>query len=253
MRAAATQAWAFAWTVGGRTSKARALVARADYRGASQLLMRLVSKQPSNLELILSLAFCQKRLSHKAAYLQLLQEAQRLDDRNPSILLDLAHALVDMRRSEEALPLLGLIKDEFEFAAMVDRVLGALSMGRGDAARAKDFLLSGWLSEFDNPSAGHSYLFPLAYAETDEARLAQEHQFWADTLPAIPTPDPAQAVAPPSAALKALRLLPQPSAKTPSSKIRLAYWGADFREHSVRYFSRPLIENHDKTRFEVFI
>jgi hypothetical protein len=33
----------------------------------------------------------------------------------------------------------------------------------------------------------------------------------------------------------------------------LAYWGADFREHSVRYFSRPLIENHDKTRFGVVI
>lgn len=253
MRAAATQAWAFAWTVGGRTAKAQALVAQADYRGASQLLLRLVRKQPTNLGLLLSLAFCQKWLGRKGVHLQLLQEAHRLDDRRVDVLYALAQALIDQRRSEEALPYLSLLKDEFEFAAAVDRVLGALSMGRGDAARAKDFLLSGWLSEFDNPSAGHSYLFPLAYAETDEARLAQEHQFWADTLPAIPTPDPAQAVAPPSAALKALRLLPQPSTKTPSSKIRLAYWGADFREHSVRYFSRPLIENHDKTRFEVFI
>ena len=253
VRAVATRAWVFAWTVGGRTAKVQALMAQADYRGASQLLFRLLTKQPSNLGLILSLAFCQKRLLHKASHLKLLQEAHRLDDRNPSILLDLTHALVGMHRSEEALPVLGLIKDEPGFDAAVDRVLGSLAMGRGDAARAKDFLLSGWLSEFDNPSAGHSYLFPLAYAETDEARLAQEHQFWADTLPAIPTPDPAQALPPPSATLKALRLLPQPPAKAPTSKIRLAYWGADFREHSVRYFSRPLIENHDKTRFEVLI
>jgi predicted O-linked N-acetylglucosamine transferase (SPINDLY family) len=226
-------------------------MAQADYSRASQLLLRLVRKQPTNLELLLNLAFCQKRLGHKNVQLQLLQEAHRLDDRNPNIIFDLAQALVDMRCSEEALPLMGLIKDEPGFSVIADRALGSLAMGRGDAARAKDFQLSSWLSAFDNPHAGHSFLFPLAYAETDEARLAQEHQFWADTLPATSSPDPAQALSPPSAALKALRQLPQPPAKTPNSKVRLAYWGADFREHSVRYFSRPLIENHDKTRFEV--
>ena len=162
-----TQAWAFAWTVGGRTAKAQALMAQANYAGASQLLLRLVRKQPTKLGLLLSLAFCQKRLGRKSAHLQLLQEAHRLDDRRPDVLYALAQALIDQRRSEEALPFLGLLKDEPAFAATVDRVLGSLAMGRGDAARAKDFLLSGWLSEFDNPSAGHSYLFPLAYAETD--------------------------------------------------------------------------------------
>jgi len=246
------QAWAFAWTVGGRAAKAQALIAQADYANANQLLLRLIRKQPTNLDLLLRLAFCQKRLGRKDAHLQLLQEAYRLDDRNPNIISDLAQALVDSGRSEEALPLMGLIKDEPGFSAMADRVLGSVAMRRGDAARAKDFQLNCWLSAFDDARAGQSYLFPLAYAETDEARLAQEHQFWAATLPAISSPDPAQALLP-SATLKALRRLPQPPAKTPNSKIRLAYWGADFREHSVRYFSRPLIENHDKTRFEVLI
>lgn len=248
-----THAWAFAWTAGGRTAKAQALMAQADYEGASHLLLRLVRKQPTNLNFLLSLAFCQRRLGSKAAHLQLLQEAHRLDDRRPDVLYTLTETLIDQSRSEEALPYLGLLKDESGFAATVDRVLGSLSMGRGDAARAKEFRLSSWLSEFENRSAGHSYLFSLAYAETDEARLAQEHQFWADTLPATSTPDPVQALPPPSGALKTLRLLPQPPAKTATSKVRLAYWGADFREHSVRYFSRPLIENHDKTRFEVVI
>ena len=248
-----SQAWAFAWTVGGRTAKAQALMAQADYEAASHLLLRLVRKQPTQINLLLSLAFCQKRLLRKAAHLQVLQEAHRLDDRRPDVLYALAEALIDQRRSEEALPYLGLLKDESGFAATVDRVLGSLAMGRGDAARAKEFQLSSWLSEFENRSAGGSYLFALAYAETDEARLAQEHQFWADTLPPSPIPAPATVLPPPSAALKAVRSLPQPPAKPPNSKIRLAYWGADFREHSVRYFSRPLIENHDKTRFEVVI
>jgi predicted Zn-dependent protease len=95
--------------VGGRTAKAQALMQQADYQGASQLLLRLARKQPTNLNLLLSLAFCQKRLSRKDAQLELLQEAHRLDDRNPSIVYELAQALVDARRSEEALSLMGLI------------------------------------------------------------------------------------------------------------------------------------------------
>ena len=253
MQAAYGQAWAFIWTVGGRTAKVQALMEQADYQGASQLLLRLTRKQPTNLNLLLSLAFCQKRLSRKDAQLELLQEAHRLDDRNPTIVYELAQALVYARRSQEALPLLGLIKDESGFSALADRVLGSLAMGRGDAQRAKDFQLNSWLSAFDDPHAGQSYLFPLAYAEIDEAQLAQEHQFWADTLPSISSPVPHETLPLPSAARIALRNLPQPPAKTPTSKIRLAYWGADFREHSVRYFSRPLIENHDKTRFEIVI
>lgn len=244
-------AWAFAWTVGGRTAKADALMAQADFAGASLLLLRLLRRQPHNVHLVLALAFCQKRLMRKESHLQLLQEACRQDDRNPAILYSLAQALIDMRMSEQALPYLLLLKDEAGFAATIDRVLGTLAMGRGDAARAKDFQCNAWLAEFDNPSAGNGYLFSLAYAETDEARLAQEHQFWADTLAPRPVRDVALPPLAPSRAYKALQRLPPPPPK--SHKTRLAYWGADFREHSVRYFSRPLIENHDKAHFEVFI
>ena len=123
-----SQAWAFAWTVGGRTAKAQALMAQADYEAASHLLLRLVRKQPTQINLLLSLAFCQKRLLRKAAHLQVLQEAHRLDDRRPDVLYALAEALIDQRRSEEALPYLGLLKDESGFAATVDRVLGSLAI-----------------------------------------------------------------------------------------------------------------------------
>ena len=77
LRAGYGQAWTFVWTVGGRTAKAYALMAQADYPGASQLLLRLVRKQPTSLELLLNLAFCQKRLGHKNVQLQLLQLLQR--------------------------------------------------------------------------------------------------------------------------------------------------------------------------------
>ena len=244
-------------TIGGNIAKARALQAKGDYAGANQLLLHLLRKQPDNILFLLTMAFCQKRLGNKTSHLQLLQHAYRLDDRRLDVLYDLCQALIDLRRSEEALPYLALIKDSENFAALVDQVLGSLAMGRGEAARAKDFLLAAWMGNFENAYAGMGYLFPLAYAETDEARLAQEHRFWADTLAPRTAPDTPVPSASPSRALKALRLLPQPAVKDGTDaagrKIRVAYWGADFREHSVRYFSRPLIENHDKTRFEVLI
>jgi len=256
-RAAARCGWALAWTLGGRTAKVKALQAQGDYAGASLLLLRLLRKQPDDISLLLHMAFCHKRLGNKASHLALLQHAYRLDDRRLDVLYQLCQALIDMRRSEEALPYLALLKDSADFAAQVDQILGSLAMGHGEAVRARDFMLAAWLSNFENPYAGMGYLFPLAYAEADEARLAQEHQFWADTLAPRPVPDASLPPAPPSRALKSLRLLPQPAAKSSpdgaSVKIRVGYWGADFREHSVRYFSRPLIENHDKTRFEVLI
>ena len=101
MHTAFTRIWAFAWTVGGRNAKAQALMAQADYQGASQLLLRLLGTQPANVGLILSLAHCQKRLMRKVSYLQLLQQAYRLDDRNPSTVYDLADALREMGRSAD--------------------------------------------------------------------------------------------------------------------------------------------------------
>lgn len=250
-RAARTSVWAFAWTVGGRTAKVDALLAQSDFSGASRLLLRLLRGQPTQVSWILLLAYCQKRLLRNPVALDLLRQACQLDDRNPDVLLPLVQSLLDARLSDEALSYLVLLKDEPGIAPKVDQILGTVALSRGDASRAKEFQLSAWLSEFESRSAGNGYLFPLAYAETDEARLAQEHQFWADTL--APWTE-ADAQAPPvrqSQAFKALLELPKPATK--STKIRLAYWGADFREHSVRYFSRPLIENHDRSRFEVFI
>ena len=223
-RVALLRAWVLFWTLGGRTGKVGVLQARGDYVGASLLLTRLLRKRPDDLGLLLGMAFCQRRLGNKEAHLALLQHAYRLDDRRLDVAFALCQSLIDMRRSAEALPHLALIKDIPEFAAAVDQIAGAVVMGRGEAGRAKDFFLASWMCNFEQPYAGMGYLFPLAYAETDEAWLAQEHQFWADTLPARPLPDASQLQAADSRALEALRRLPQPAAG-----------------------------NHDKSRFEVLI
>jgi predicted O-linked N-acetylglucosamine transferase (SPINDLY family)/GT2 family glycosyltransferase len=40
--------------------------------------------------------------------------------------------------------------------------------------------------------------------------------------------------------------------RLPRSRIRIAYISPDFRRHSVGYFFLPLLENHDRSKFEVY-
>lgn len=42
------------------------------------------------------------------------------------------------------------------------------------------------------------------------------------------------------------------SARPARSRIRIAYISPDFRRHSVGYFFMPLLEKHDRNRFEIF-
>jgi predicted O-linked N-acetylglucosamine transferase (SPINDLY family) len=48
--------------------------------------------------------------------------------------------------------------------------------------------------------------------------------------------------------------LPSRSPSTPegSQKVRIGYVSGDFRKHSATFFALPLLENHDRDRFEVF-
>lgn len=46
---------------------------------------------------------------------------------------------------------------------------------------------------------------------------------------------------------------PPPVADTRGRRIRIGYVSPDFRRHSARHFLAPLIEGHDRSRFEIFL
>lgn len=54
------------------------------------------------------------------------------------------------------------------------------------------------------------------------------------------------------AAALALDAAPFPNARDAQRRLRIGYVSPDFRNHSVIHFAAPLIEHHDKARFEVF-
>ncbi|MFT4561039.1 MAG: protein O-GlcNAc transferase [Gammaproteobacteria bacterium] len=61
------------------------------------------------------------------------------------------------------------------------------------------------------------------------------HRAWAKSLPALPSPGGTFSVR-----------------ESTSTTLRIGYISGDFREHSVGYFCRNLIANHDRQRFEVY-
>lgn len=112
----------------------------------------------------------------------------------------------------------------------------------GDAELACWRAKRAWLASFDNLRLANCYLLNSAYHDIDERHLAAEHRFWAETLAPIHIADPS-----------ALGHVAMPALPERSSRIRIGYWSPDFRNHSVRYFFRPLLESHDRDRFEVVL
>ncbi len=168
--------------------------------------------------------------------------AYSLDDSHLPSISNYANVLKSRNRSAEALDLLAKARIQSPGLAGIRANYASLLFSLGEAESAIDHTLHAWLADFDGPRAVDQYLFTATYVEQDEVRLAAEHKFWASTL--LPG---AHEIGPP---------LPEvPSSPEPilDRKLRIGYWSPDLREHSVRYFFRPLLEGHDRSRHEIYL
>lgn len=169
------------------------------------------------------------------------KKAITIDEAYPPLVINHAKYLVENRQIDEAYPLLRRLKAIEPDSPHLYSLLGSIAHRIGNAAEGSRQDLKAWLQSFDNLRLANCYLFHLSYSEIDEKKVAIEHKFWADTLKKRTSPEhlPEES--------------PVASQKKNTSKIRIGYWSPDFRNHSVRYFIRPLLENHDKEAFEVYI
>lgn len=84
-------------------------------------------------------------------------------------------------------------------------------------------------------SAHAALLFLLCHdPEADPAAVFTEHCRWGDRYA-----DPAA-------------FSPAKHTRRPGGRIRLGYVSGDFNRHSLSYFIEPLLEHHDRSRFEIF-
>lgn len=112
--------------------------------------------------------------------------------------------------------------------------IGNVFLSAGNAVRAAQHFRKSILLKPENKTAHSNLLFCLNYLDNITPEdVYQEHLLWARSF-APTTPDDC--------------------ASTPSiagSKIRIGYVSPNFNKHSVAYFIEPLLQYHDKSKFEI--
>lgn len=227
----------------------------SDWNHVLWLCDRYLSRNPESVPVVLTRARCYQAMNRPQAFKGQVSLAVALDDTFVPALYQQAGIYIEEKRIAEALSLIELIKDHPATRDGVDAMLSDLCMRRAQAGLAREYQLRAWMTNFDNLRHANAYLFRLTYADVDELDVAREHQFWAQTQP--PCLDIQENRKNEILVHLGKKLgkdsIPLKFATANKHRIRIGYWGGDFKEHSVRYFFRPLIESHNQEKFETFI
>ncbi|MEJ8821839.1 hypothetical protein WKW80_07295 [Variovorax humicola] len=221
---------------------AKRLFENHDIRAAQAEYQKYLEYQPHDVDALNDYACCLAAVGMEQAAAEIFEKAFALNDAFFPVVTNYANLLKSKYKTEESLKYLAKARLQSPYLANIRTVYGAILFSRGSAASAAPHNLAGWLSKFDDLRQGNSYLFSLAYCCPDEALLATEHRFWAETLKPLEVEAGRR---PSSPQIEIVRSEPR--------KIRIGYWSPDLQAHSVNFFFRPLLEGHDKNQFEIFI
>lgn len=226
---------------------------KGDNHAAITAYKDYLKSDPYNVEGLNNLGVCLSETGDDAEARVAFELAYSLDDSYIPGVVNYAKTFVDRRRSAEAVPFLRQVWSCDPGFSGVYSVYAGLCLTRGEVVKARALQLRAWLSNFDSMRNANNYLFISAYDDLDESVLAAEHLFWAETqrplgLAAYVEDRKNKKIAADSASSFNAK-----SSSQEFKKIRIGYWSPDFRNHSVRYFFRPLVENHDHERFEIFL
>lgn len=78
-------------------------------------------------------------------------------------------------------------------------------------------------------------LMQLNYVSSDQKLIHEAHRDWAQRFAGYDSAKPMRSVD-----------------RLGEERIRVGYLSADFRQHALRFFIRPILRHHDRTRFEVY-
>lgn len=231
--------------------RATRLMEAGDTRNAIKGYREYLLGDPSNVRVLNDLGACLAEIGSIEEASASFELAYQLDDTFIPAMVNHAKLLHDYHRGPEALAFLERAKVCAPHFLHADTVYAGVLLKKGDTPRARAHQLKAWMANFDNLRAANSHLFWMGYDDVDEARLAAEHRFWAETLK--PLPEPAQDAPAANPEPPDTGRAPEAPVETGQRRIRIGYWSPDFRNHSVRYFSLPLIQSHDRGRFELFL
>jgi protein O-GlcNAc transferase len=207
---------------------------------AIKLLRLLLELDPKNIQAMTELGIRLAEVGEANEAFQFFELAHRLDDSNMLVAVNYAsHLLAKHQKTSDVIELLERAQLFVPNYPQINTAYAAVQLSLGNAENARKFSLKGWLADFDNNRMADSYLWYASYADIPENTLAAEHHFWSNTC---------NPFAYPSASIVAV-----PENAPHSRRLRIGYWSPDFRDHSVRYFFRPLLEGHDRSKVELIL
>jgi len=214
-------------------------VEKREWQAAIDFLRQMIEVEPRNVAAHLRLGIYLQEIGEKQEAFKSFELAHRLDDSNMEVAVNYAQCLAEGGHITEAIDSLAraqLVIPDYPF---INSIYASLQFRMGKTDAAQKFSLRAWLAYFDNSRIPDSFLWHSAYVDQPESVLASEHHFWAGTC------------SPLSNEIKhSLRTFGPVGER---KKLRVGYWSPDFKDHSVRYFFRPLLEGHDRNNVELFL
>lgn len=224
---------------------------KGDLHAAMLIYRECLEYDKSNVNVLNTLGACLWDVGNELEALSCFELAYSLDDSHIPAVTNYAKVLIDKKRTREAVDLLEHAVVCWPEFSNIYTLYASVLFARGEAQRAKDFYLRGWLGNFDSLRMANGYFFPLSYVEEDQRVLAAEHRFWAETMRPINLEDERSKQSNESG--KDFTPVVSFPESIKGRRIRIGYWSPDLRDHSVRYFFRPMLEGHDRDRFEIFL
>lgn len=199
-------------------------------------LEEAVRLKPSFPEALCNLGWCLLELGDYEGAVQRLQESLRIKPDAPDTLNNLGLAYNQIKKPEEA-------RDCYERAVQLRpdfaEALGGLGDVFGALGRHEEAVASYRRSLALKPTQTATYsnfLFTLHYLPSlTPGDLFREHLGWARANAVPPA-------SPPSF----------PNRPDPERRLRIGYVSADFARHVMGWYIEPVLENHDRERFETY-
>ncbi|MGN6370089.1 MAG: O-linked N-acetylglucosamine transferase family protein [Phycisphaerae bacterium] len=202
---------------------------------AEQIYRQILLAAPDHFDathLLGALCFQQNRLDEAA---DLLLRAIKLDPIPPEPFYHLGCVLQAQNRFSEAIThyQLALARNPNYPEALNN--LANSHKELGNIPEALTALRSALQLQPTNPITQSNLLLTLWYDPRLSLNdIAAEHKKWGAQFPA----NPAQTF---------------PNEKNPTRRLRIGYVSPDFRQHPVTTFFEPILSNHDRTNFEIFL
>lgn len=217
-----------------------AAVGSREIQVAIKLLRRLLEIDPKNIEALTELGIRLAEVGEANEAFGIFELAHRLDDSNMLVAVNYAnHLLAKHKKAGDAIELLKRAQLFVPNYPQINMAYGAVQLSLGNAENAKEFSLKGWLADFDNRRMADGFLWYASYADIAEETLAAEHHFWSSTCNSF--------------AYSSGNITRVPKNALRPKRLRIGYWSPDFRDHSVRYFFRPMLEGHNRNNVELIL